>query len=203
MNNNILQINELIALIEDFSPNELNRLKKEFPNATSILRTGQHLGEGDNNLLIVKMSVCISGLNIIISKCKDLMPKMKKKIDKISTLQLISQLIVALSGAAIISTLQQEGFIWLKYISSALVLIGSLLGIYVQHISNSIYNNNSFFSIYSALNENYLQAEQHLTDLEIFSKINQMDDKCIEEVSQIIRNANATSIQIRKLIAHQ
>lgn len=197
-----LPINEIVSLIEDYAPNELIRIKKDFPNNEKLLQVGQTLGEGDDRTLIVKMSVCTSGLRIIIEKCKELMPKIKRQIDRIYKLQLVSQIVVALSGAAIISTLQQDGFGWLKYLSSILVLIGSIIGIYVQHTSNSIYNNSSLFSIYSNLNENYLQAEQHLLDLEIMSQLSTISETSKNELKQIIQNANTTSIQIRKIISH-
>lgn len=197
-----LPINEIVALIEDFAPSELTRIKRKFPNDEKILESGQILGEGDDRILIVKMSVCISGLRVIVEKCKELMPKIKLKIDRVSRLQLVSQIVVALSGAAILSTLQQVGFEWLKYVSSILVLTGSILGIYVQHISNSIYNNSSLFSTYSNLHENYLQAEQHLLDLEMMSQIYPIDENNKSELKQIIQNANSTSIQIRKIISH-
>lgn len=194
-------INEIVSLLEQFLPDKLSLLKKQFPEYADLLKSGQVLGDGNEKLLAVKISVCVAGLNLIIEKCKEIMPRLKRKIHRISRLQLASQIVVITSGATIISTLQSQGYNWVKYFSAILVLIGSILGIYVQHISTSVYNDSSLFNVYSSLNENYLKAEQQLIDIGILSQATPLDEISKAEITTIIQAANATCVQIRKIIS--
>lgn len=194
-----IPVNEIVSLLEDYLPNELVKLRQNFPNQRSILSSGQILGETNTDELKLKMELSLSGLKAILQQCKEKIPKIKSRLKNISRLQFVSQLMVLISGATIISILQEGELLWVKYVSSILVLIGSIVNLYTQHISNSAYNEKSMINIYESLTEHYIEAEQLQKDLEFYNRLESLEDK-EDEVVEIINSVNEASLELKKVL---
>jgi len=192
-------VNEIVSLLEDFSPIELEKLRQNFPKQRSILSSGQILGETNKDELKLKMELSLSGLKVILQQCKEKIPKLKSRLKKISRLQFISQLVVLISGATIISILQRGELKWLTYLSSTLVLIGSIINLYTQNISNSAYNEKSMMNIYETLTDHFIEAEQLQKDLEFYNSLESLQGK-EDEIPEIIKNVNKASLEIKKVL---
>ena len=198
-----IQINESLSLLEDFSPDIIDKLKDEYPNLTDTFRTGIMLGDDDmkgkKEEIELRVEIIKSSLEVIISKCDSFIPKLKIRLKRLNNIQLISQIIIAISGASLLTILSSEISKSINYVVGALALIGSLLTIYVQGKSISINpNSSSLFNVYEDLVNLHINAEQKLSDLTIYSSIS--DGLADKKLPEILSSSNDLCVEIRKLI---
>lgn len=146
----------------------------------------------------LRLKIVKSSLEVIISKCNSFIPKLKTRLKRLNNIQLISQMIIAVSGASLLITLSNEANISISYLIGVLTLICSLLTLYVQSKSVSMNpHSGSLFKIYDDLVNLHINAEQKLSELVIYSSLNEISD---ERLPKILSDSNELCIEIRKLI---
>jgi len=134
---------------------ELNGVESDFERRV-LKQDDETTKENELRLKVVK-----SSLELIISKCDTFIPRLKRKLKMLNGVQLISQIVIAISGASLLTLLSTEVDKSINYLIGFLTLIGSLLTIYVQSKSIAINpNSNSVFKIYEDLVNLHIDAEQ-------------------------------------------
>lgn len=196
-------INEIIGLLHAFDEFELSKLKDEFPAYAELLKPGITLGEEIVNdelrELKVRASVCKAGLKLILKKSEEILPKIKSRLKFLNNVQLISQIVVVISGASILGFLQEKHGETIKIVIGSLTLTAALLTLFVQHKSGTIaLGENSLSKIFNDLTDYKLNAEHFLDELRIIEKLN--FSSSMEQVSQIIQKSNNISLQMKMII---
>lgn len=147
----------------------------------------------------LRLKIVKSSLEVIISKCNSFIPKLKTRLKRLNNIQLISQMIIAVSGASLLITLSNETNVSITYLIGTLTLICSLLTLYVQSKSVSMNpHSGSLFKIYEDLINLHISAEQKLSELIIYSSLN--NGFLDERLPEILISSNELCIEIRKLI---
>jgi hypothetical protein len=194
-------INEVLGLINDRQPKLLDELRAKFNDHKEIIQLGQTLGEVGNisvNEIMVRAEVCMSGLKVVLSTCDSNLPLLKQRLKNLGSIQVISQVIVALSGATLL-TQNQTAHPQVKIIVGFLALSGSILTVFAQHKSGTILSNSqSIFSIYDKLVDNKFEAELLRQEIEIEIKI--ANEENPDKLITIISDANKICLEIRKML---
>src|SRR5690606_4697000 len=145
------------------------KLKVEFPEYEGLLKPGITLGEDDNKdkmrELKVRATVCKTGLNLILKKSEEILPKVKSSLKLLNNVQFISQIIIAISGASILVFLQENHSDAVKVMIGLMTLIAALLTLFVQHKSGTIaLGENSLSKLFNDLTDYKLNAEHFLEE---------------------------------------
>lgn len=218
---NEVKINESLSLLEDFNPSVINELKKSYPHLSKVFKGGIMLGaeeeiskkiannssngnlsswnETKNQEAELRLKIAMSSLEVIVSKCDSFIPNLKKKLKRLNAIQLVSQLVIAISGASLLTILSTEISKSVNYLIGALTLTGSLLTIYIQSKSTSITpNSKSIFKIYEDLVNLHLNAEQKLSELKIYNTLsNGLSNK---RLPKLIESSTELCLEVRKLM---
>ena len=150
--NNPSEINYLVRYLNNNDKNRLITLKQKFEEFKGYLEEpepGIIMGTDEKSSEIeeykFRLEVCNAGLLSIFNKAEQVISQLRIKLKKLNNIQLVSQLIVLLSGATILSTLQNdfdEEYKWLKFIAPSLVLVASILTIWAKNKSESFLTGN-------------------------------------------------------------
>ncbi|WP_298541892.1 hypothetical protein [uncultured Aquimarina sp.] len=197
-------INEIVGLLNAYSQSELSSIQEEFPEYEKFLKPGIIMGEDEASEdeikeLKIRTKVCKTGLNLIIQKSAEFLPKVKSRLKLLNSVQFISQIVIAITGASIMVFLQEKHGESVKIIIGCLTLIAAILTLYVQHKSGTIgLGENSLSKIFNDLTDSKLTAEHYLQELKIIEELN--FSSSVEEVSQIIKKSNDISSDMKKII---
>ncbi len=198
------RIDEIIGFLYDFSLPSISGLEKKYPNFSSLFKRGIELGESSrfsNDELDIRTEICLKGLEAVNAKCSELIPKIKKRLITINRIQLANQIVVALGGASILSVLQNDGYVSLKYIGASLVLIGSLLNIYFLYLSNTITpNNNNIFKDFDIIVSTNFDAQKVQQELLILKQISTKNENNIAEIKKNIEKGNDLCFELKKVL---
>ena len=147
----------------------------------------------------LRLKIVMSSLEIIVSRCDIFIPNLKARLKRLNTIQLISQLVIAFSGASLLIKMSTELSMSFNYLIGGLTLIGSLLTIFIQGKSTSINpNSKSLFNIYEDLVNLHLNAEQKLSEFNIHKSLpNGLSNK---KLSVLIESSNDLCLEVRKLM---
>jgi hypothetical protein len=203
--NNQSKINYLVSFLNRNDKDKLVTLKQKFEEFQDYLEPGVIMETDEISPKIAeykfRLEVCNSGLLSIFKDAEKKVSQLRIKLKNLNNLQLVSQLIVLLSGATILLTLQNnfgENYTWLKYIAPSLVLIASILTIWAKNKSESFLTGNknlyeSTSNLITLKNQaNFLLAEitiiQKYFDLEkakaTIEAANDIAKKMIDEIEK-------------------
>ncbi len=194
---------DILGLIKSTDPQKLEDLCRQFPGYEHIFTPQIHFGQEtasifNLNELLVLGSMCRLGLETVLKKCEETMPVLKKRLKNLGNIQLGSQMVVALSGASLLSQ-ASNAMPGLLYITGLLTLSGTLLNLVIQHRSGTILNNNqSIFSLYDKLVDHKLEAEQQLIELDLALKV--LDEHRLERLAGIVSAGNTVCLEIKKVL---
>lgn len=196
-------INEIVGLIRLTEPKVLEALQDKFSDYLKILEPGKTLGNDtaavDAKEIFIRATVCISGLQVVLRTCDINLPVLKKRLKKLGNLQLVSQIIVAITGATLL-TQSQQAFPGIKMVTGALALIGSIITLYAQHKSGTVLNNSqSIFSYYDKLVDNKFEAEALRQEIDIELQVFDANNPS-DKLSDMINRGNKICLEIRKTL---
>jgi len=211
----IPKINDVIGLLYHSEPGMLKDLNLKFPDYKEVLKPGEVLGSYDDiqsadsktmlddaekekiaSDLMVRATVCLAGLRAVLKICDVNLPPLKKRLKRLGNIQLASQLIVAISGATLL-TKEGSTLPYMNIVIGLLTLIGSILTLYIQHKSGTVLNNSqSIFSMYNTLIDHRFAAEALKQEIEIEMKI--FDQHAPpEKLLDMINQANKICLEIK------
>ena len=185
--NNIPQVDEIVGLLNNLNKPELQKLQ-ERNIGNPILDIGIICGDKTEDEIELRLEVLNLGIASINKKCEDILPILRKRIKLLGYLQFISQIVITISGASLIATLEKDGFITVKYISAFLALIGGLITMFVQFKSGTLAEQN-LIKTYLILTNYQLDAESIAQEASILKKFADNEDEK-EQVVRLIKKGN-------------
>jgi len=192
-------IDELIGFLNKYDNTQIALLKQKFPNHFKLFSEGVILGEEYNDELEVRAESCRIALDSIVKKCDEVIPLLKEKMKQLNVIQLFSQIIVAIGGASIFGLIQNDGFYVVKYIAASFVLIGSIINIYFQFVSNSLLpDSNSFFKDYNGVIDCSINSQKCLFEITTLLKITQKTKEDKKELRMQIGKGNELAYELKK-----
>ena len=196
-------INNTVSLLNKFDRPKLTELEANFATHSQLLRPGMELGEDEDNFtleeLTVRAQVSKSGLELIHRKANELLPKIKSRIKTLSTVQLVSQIIVSISGASLILLLEENFGYPIKLTIGALTLIAGILSIIVQQKSGTIaFGENSLSKTFNSLTDYKISSDYLIQELTILEEIGYSSKP--KKTKEVISKANEMSWNIQKII---
>ncbi len=212
--------NEIVGLLKTYAPEKLGDLRKRFPSLESSLEEGITMGvepvkkslesietvsskgversETKNEEIQFRLELCKEGLESILVLCDQFVPKLKKKLLRLKNTQLISQVLIAISGASIIAMLGKENSTF-NLIAASLAILGSLLTIFIQHQSTGIgeksQNLSNYFTQLVALKT---KAERQLLEIKIHKKFSENADQ--KELTTLVNESNSLCEDVREIL---
>ncbi len=177
-NNNQSKINFLVSFLNSNDKNKLVSLKQKFEEFQEYLEPGVIMGTDEESTAIeeykFRLEVCNAGLLSIFKRAEQTISQLRIRLKKLNNIQLVSQLIVLLSGATILSTLQndfEENYKWLKFVAPSLVLVASILTIWAKNKSESfLTGNKNLYESTSNLISLKNQANFILAEIQVLQK---------------------------------
>lgn len=196
-------VNEVVNFLHRYGGEEIERLKRQYPGFSEVFQQGITLGESESEderlELKVRMELCKSGLQLILEKATQVLPKIKSNLKMLNNVQLASQGIVVISGASILAFLREMHGNSIKILIGCLTLLGALLSLFVQHRSGTIVpGDNSLSKIFNDLTDHKLRAEHLFKELLIVERTH--FSSSTEEVFEIIQQSNEISLKMKRLI---
>lgn len=186
------KINSLVHYLNAVNPEQLNDLKSQYPDFKDFLEPGIIMGDDNPNVeteeFKFRLVVAQKGLGTIFATSEALMVSLKQKLKRLNNIQLISQIVTLISGAAILAMVEKDfatiGAI--KYIAPILILMGSILTLYAKNNAESfIGNNENLYELSNQLIAYNAEAKTLLSEIDIISKY-----FSIEKARQVIESAN-------------
>ena len=189
-------IDEMIAFLEKQQPTKIQKIRKDNPSFSAILKIGSILGESDNpDELKIRATVCFSATETIIKKCDEELPKLKTRLKGSQKLQLYGQILTAVSGASVITTLATDHKP-ITYIAGGLSLIGALVPLIVDSQQKGLDKNKQLDDTYSELIRMKLEAERNANELHFFIDNNFN----VKGISEVINRCNQLCSEIAVLL---
>ena len=188
--NKSLKINNIVDFLERKDKNSLEDLISRFPQFRKELK-GITLNTESPGLdeLRFRVEVSRSGLQSIYTQSEKAFITLKTRLKKLNSIQLLSQVIIIISGATILSTIQQnlgDQYNVFKFVAPSLVLVGSILTLIAKNKSESfLTGNENLYEITSKLISYKSEAKNLLRELEILTSYFSS-----ERASIIIEKAN-------------
>lgn len=194
--NNQSKINFLVSYLNTNEKNKLVTLKQKFEEFKDYLEPGVIMETDEKTTEVeeykFRLEVCNTGLLSIFKKAEQNISELRIRLKKLNTIQLISQLIVLLSGATILSTIQSDfggNYKGLKFIAPSLVLVASILTIWAKNKSESfLTGNKNLYESTSNLITLKNQANFLLAEIKILQKYFNL-----ENAKATIESANDTA----------
>ncbi|MFD2943253.1 hypothetical protein [Flavobacterium notoginsengisoli] len=197
------QINEMIYALEKLNPAKLNQIRTRYSDHSEILESGVVLGEEVNKNpdaeILIKAEICKESNNEILKKCDVEFPIIKRRIKNYRKLNLLSQIITALSSAGVVSTLLADNIKNQKSIGLIMGFIGlvsSLIPIINEHIITGI-NNKKINESFEDIVKYRLEIESNNKELFYFITAKIPD---YEKISAIINNCNEKTSLIMQIL---
>lgn len=199
------EINELVSLLNDYEKEKLLQLRKEYPEYKEMLELGVTLGEKDSDSeeeireLKFRADVCSKGLKIILYECNELKSKIKSKLKVFNTLQILSQILILITGTVLISFINNSNYSTIKIIAIILTLISSVVTLIIKYLSGNITpHSKNLYLIYEDLIKEHINAEHSISEIKILKQFD--NDKAINRLSEIIKVGNTASFKLKTFI---
>lgn len=198
------QINEMIYALEKLNPQKLAQFRVQNPNYSEILLGGVLLGEEEDNAnktgeFNIKIEICKECNIEILKKCDAEFPKIKRRIKNYRKLNLLSQIITAISSAAVVSTFIGDNSSNKKTVGITMGIIGlisSIIPIFNQYIITGI-NDKKINESFEDMVKYRLEIESNDKELTYFLKSHAPD---YERISTIINNCNEKTVFLLQLL---
>lgn len=190
------QIDEMIAFIEKQKPISIQKIRDENPSFLDILKLGTICGESDNKEeLKVRATVCFSALELVISSCKEELPKLKARLKSSQKLQIWGQILTTISSASVITMLATDHKN-ITYLAGILSLIGALVPLFVEFQKKGLDKNKDLDETYSELIRMRLEGERNAQELNFFT----VHNFNLQGISDVINKSNQLCSDISKLL---
>jgi len=178
MNTDTPDIHGIVRLLETYDTPKLGQLREKYPQYEAYLESeGVALPAKGNavNEYKFKLDASRTSLNTVYDKADKVLAQLLKKLKKIKRLELTNQIIILVSGAAILSMIQKEfgtNYIWIKYVPPTLILISSVITIIIKNRSESFFSGNqSLYALASNLQVSMNKAFYIREEMDIIQNI--------------------------------
>jgi hypothetical protein len=158
-------INEIVNFLSGSAPGELERLKIDLPEISSLFQVGVTLGETDV-ALVPLAKVAQAGLKSVVARTKSAAEGVAKRIRTARVLRIASQIAAAAGSSSVI------GFVFAGQFAASLcsgvvALFGSVASIFVDFFNRKVGTNGNPTEYYAKLRQSQFEAEQLLDELDI------------------------------------
>jgi hypothetical protein len=191
------QIDEIVSYLQQRDPLLLQKIRLENPAYAELFKEGITLGEPDSedfdNELRARAKICFAMVEITIRKCNEILPGWSSKIKSSNKLQLYGQIITAISGASVITTLAAD-VKSMTYVSGGLGLLGSLVPLIVDSKRQGVEKNKKIDETYIAVVKLKLEVERHKQELQFFIE----NDFNVKGISDVINRCNQLCFEIEE-----
>jgi hypothetical protein len=162
-------IDEIIAFLEKKEPKAIEKLRSDNPEFHEILKIGSILGAQEENIkeLIVRAKVCLTGAQVTINKCDEFIQMIKDKLRNSKRLQLYGQILTAVGGASVLTTLSID-FKTITYIAGTITLLGSLAPMIVESQKKGVSKNIQLEDLFFELINLRQEADKQLNEISMF-----------------------------------
>lgn len=198
---------ETVKLLYKLNKSSYQHLKDNSNNNYSYLfNIGDIMGDDDNSInreeFLIKAKTAKLTLESVSENAYKFFKKIKLKIDKYKKIELISQIVTALGGSALLITLLKEfednsSIHFILQITGAIIATaGSLFSVFLNRgLGAWSFNRRNRIEDYDVLVESKLESEKLLRDLipkiEVFQSI--------EDLTQIKEIINKTEVLSKKV----
>lgn len=203
MTTNQPKINEIVNYLKNFDNDQLNSLKKEFPEYEKFLKPGIILGdenEGtENEEYKFRLAVAEKGLRVIFMDSEKLYIKLKPKLKSINNVDLTSQIISLIGGATMLTLIEKDlgaAYNWIKYIAPGAIVISSLLSLFAKNrLESTLGGEDNLFKLTNTIIQYNAEAKALLAEIEVSKTF-----FAIEKAKGIIESANKLAKEMEVVI---
>lgn len=195
-------IKDLVRFLQVHDQPQLDELKAIHSEyAADFEASGIALAGTDEDRCRARLYLCKTALEAAQVVGLGLIKGVRSKLQSLSSFQMINQIVVLISGATILSTLQNEfkDHPWVKYIAPTLVLLGSILTIISKWKSEAlVLGNHNLSDLTGKLVENVNTARVIIAELNIQLEYFDLAEaqKLIVQANDLAKDMNQISDQI-------
>lgn len=207
----------MLIYLQQHDPEGLRLLKAQFPNhsltpasfdtlaSVSSRTAGEESFELDETTpeaqdeISLRLAIARQTLKRIYAKAETVLPAFRRRLSSLKTWQFASQILIALSGASLLTTLGETSPLF-TMIAGGLALLGSLITIYAQYRSTGLgEGTGSLTELYTKLVEKRAAVLRNLRELEVLSRFGaaQRDP---QEVADIIQDSDNLSEEVGRIL---
>lgn len=188
----MVRIRKALIILANEITNGITDISRSTPNHQTIEESIKKETE-------LRLELVISSLRIVTEQCEKVIPQLKQKIKRLNNLQLISQIIIAISGASLLTVLNSETSKIMNLVIGFLTLSGSLLTIYVQYKSYAMDSSSkSLLVVYEEISNLYIDADHNLAELKVYGQLE--TEASANRLRELISNGNELCLRLRKLL---
>ena len=206
--------NEIIGLMHSLDPERLQELKQKFPQYAAQLEPGITLGneksqeEGvvkgvdsaKRQMTAFRAELCKSGLETILETIPGKIAGLRKRIKSLRNIQLVSQIVIAVSGASIFALLGKE-MDWVNRLAAVLALLGSVLTLIAkQRETGTISGSESLTVMYDKLVESEIKATANHRELNVLKEFVHETGQW-DKLSELVNRTNSMSEELQIMLS--
>jgi hypothetical protein len=189
-----IKVNALVDALNRYQPDQLDKLRQQYPEQSELLAQGQLMGEvNPEPILVAKLAIMT--LKAIKTPARNILNRLRKRLKRARKIRLIGNIVTAISSAGLISAVlvDSKG----AAIASALInLVSSISLLISQHLESSSFGNqNGLHELFDQLVETVVDMEDLESKLTVALKI--QDDE--DELLRLAQESNALVAQVRKV----
>ncbi|MEL6624663.1 MAG: hypothetical protein AAFO96_07535 [Bacteroidota bacterium] len=206
--------NEVIGFLQLHAQQDLDNLRAEFPELRNLLEVGVEMGEPVQQLdkqldargelapearkVLMYAKLTEKALGEMLIKADQMTVKLRRRIKRAQNVQFVSQIVVAIGGATLLSDIGKEED-WVKYAAGAAALVGSILTLVVQRLQVGTFSGgNNLTSVYDDLIELKVEAQQLQTQLKVSLEFVEETEQW-KELEKILNATNDITSDIQTL----
>lgn len=195
-----LSIDKIVDFLREYNSDEYRRVERDRPLNASLTGGGDDQSLGDEEIKY-RLNVAKSGLANVVAPSQMAFDAAKGKLKKLNTWQLIGQIVVLLSGATILGTIQStfaKDWGYFNLIAPSLVLIGSIITLVHKNKSQAWIGGETLDSLCGKLLSANTSAKMMLINIDILNKFYDRDKAktVIDESNKLIIDLTDTITKI-------
>ncbi len=198
----VMPIEELVALLDSYAPEELIELRALYPNHEPRLEATKVLGASEIPMPLA-VDTCLRGMRITLELCRKHTSPVSKKLTQAKRLQNLGK-IVSVVGSTSLFGLLATKYEAAKYMASALAFIGNLLPEIAGAVSSTLHaEDKNLFEYHQKLIGFESDAASIYDELTLCKRAGYVQNCASGDTRELIRRGNAISYDLRKLLRKQ
>ena len=195
-------IDELVALLDSYAPEELKELRALYPNDKPRLEATKVLGASEIPIPLA-VDTCLRGMRTTLEVCRKQTPPVSKKLTQAKRLQNIGR-IVSVIGSTSLFALLATKYEAAKYMASAMAFIGNLLPEIAGAVSSTLHaEEKNLFEYHQKLISFESDAASIYDELTLCKRAGYVENCASGDTRELIRKGNAISYNVRTLLRKQ
>jgi hypothetical protein len=189
-----IKVNALVDALNRYQPEQLDKLRQQYPEQSELLALGQLMGEvNPDTILVAKLAIMT--LKAIKTPARSILNLLRRRLKQARKIRLMGNIVTAISSAGLISAVlvDSKG----AALASALInLASSVSQLISQHLESSSFGNQKGIQeLFDQLVETVVDIEELESKLAVALKI--QDNP--EELLRLAQESNALVAQVRKV----